>query len=349
MAAEWPALVAGARIVAYRRTRPGAAAARRRIVNSMTTTSVVASQVADPAHGVQAARRQLTLYFTLLVIGSSALEWTIIRTGEPIQRHIGLAITLMWVPALASFVARLVFREGIADVSFHLRGRATWRAIGVAVAFPIVVGTVAYGSAWASGLVGFSPAVPRIRMLGQLLAPQDPLGRFLIYLGLAATLGTVIGVTSAAGEEIGWRGYMLARLLRAGVPSPVFVSGLIWALWHVPLIVTGVYAAGPHPLVSAALFVVMVVSLGLAIGALRLATGSVWPAIAMHAAWNAIIQGPFDRASTGPGATVWVGESGILVALVTVVCGIVVYRWWGNGRFTGVPGTRDPELALQLP
>ena len=34
------------------------------------------------------------------------------------------------------------------------------------------------------------------------------------------------------GEEIGWRGYMLTRLIAAGVPNAVLVSGVIWGLWH---------------------------------------------------------------------------------------------------------------------
>ena len=63
---------------------------------------------------------------------------------------------------------------------------------------------------------------------------------------------------SAAGEEIGWRGYMLTRLIDAGVPAPVIVSGLIWGLWHVPLIVAGIiYGAHPSP----ALAVVLAVTL----------------------------------------------------------------------------------------
>jgi membrane protease YdiL (CAAX protease family) len=71
----------------------------------------------------------------------------------------------------------------------------------------------------------------------------------------------------------------------------------------------------------------VVLGLGIAIGVVRLRTGSVWPAVAMHAAWNAIIQGPFDRSSVGPGATVWVGESGILVAVASLLAGLAVYYW----------------------
>ncbi len=59
---------------------------------------------------------------------------------------------------------------------------------------------------------------------------------------------------------------------------------------------------------------------------LRLETGSVWPAIVLHASWNSLIQVVFDPASTGPGAALWVGESGILVTLIMVIATFIVTR-----------------------
>jgi CAAX protease family protein len=83
---------------------------------------------------------------------------------------------------------------------------------------------------------------------------------------------------------------MLTRLIDSGVPLPIFASGVIWGLWHVPLILGGVYLAGPPPLLSALLWMVVATSFSFVFARLRLETGSVWPAIALHAAWNSIIQ-----------------------------------------------------------
>ena len=83
------------------------------------------------------------------------------------------------------------------------------------------------------------------------------------------------------------------------MPRPVLVSGLIWGLWHVPLILGGVYLAGPPPLLAAALFMVTATAFSFVFTRLRLETSSVWPAVALHAAWNAVIQATFDPASTG--------------------------------------------------
>ena len=158
----------------------------------------------------------------------------------------------------------------------------------------------------------------------------------------AATVVTISALT-AAGEEIGWRGYILTRLIDAGVPRPILASGLIWALWHVPLILGGAYLAGPPPALSAVLFMVMATAFSFVFARLRLETGSVWPAIALHSAWNAIIQAAFDSASTRAGADRWVGEAGILVALTMIVAAIIFSG--GRWMIRRVPEAQQVEVA----
>jgi membrane protease YdiL (CAAX protease family) len=59
---------------------------------------------------------------------------------------------------------------------------------------------------------------------------------------------------------------------------------------------------------------------------LWLATGSVWPAVLLHGAWNSVIQGPFDGATAGAERLRWTVESGILVVLTLLLATIIVAR-----------------------
>jgi CAAX protease family protein len=268
------------------------------------------------------ARRGLAIYFAFLVPLSAAFETLMILDS------LSWFWALMWTPAAASVVARLILREGFADVSFRIGGCRGWKAVMLALSFPIIFGLISYGIAWVTGLVHFSPQpIPMAaRFVG---ANSSPVLVFLVNLAVAATVVTILSVRTAAGEEIGWRGYMLTRLIDAGVPKPVLASGIIWGVWHVPLILGGVYLAGAPPTLSALLWMVTATSFGFVFARLRLETGSVWPAIALHASWNSIIQVAFDPASTGAAAAVWVGESGILVALAMIVAAVV----FGRGRW----------------
>jgi uncharacterized protein len=218
----------------------------------------------------------------------------------------------MWTPGIASIVARLVFREGFRDVSLRIGGAAGWRMLGLAWALPVLVGGLAYGLAWGTGLAVFEVPILAEAGLHMLARPL----RFAVLLALSATLVSLLSLLSAVGEEIGWRGYLLTRLIEAEVPRPVLVSSLVWALWHLPLVLAGQYAAGSSRALSAAGFLLTVVGVGFVIAWMRLTTGSVWPAVVLHAVWNAVIQGAFDTSTKG--TSIWVGEAGFLVAAASL-------------------------------
>ena len=266
------------------------------------------------------ARHGLVVYFVVLIAGTVVFESRILQTGQSIERVPGLILALMYVPAVASFVARLVLREGFADISLRSGGREGSKAVFLAWIYPAIVGFVAYGVAWVAGFAEFQPPLPTRSHLYMDSGVMNLLASFLV----TATLGTAISSLMAFGEEIGWRGYMLTRLITAGVPKPVFASGLIWAVWHVPLILTGQYAAGSRPWLSALLFIVGVVALAYLLAFLRLNSGSVWPAVIAHGAWNSMIQGTFDRATTG--TPLAVGESGWMTMIVSIIVVLFITR-----------------------
>ncbi len=287
------------------------------------------------------ARKGLLVFFALVALGSGVFQGLLLRSGKPIGESPWLVYGLMWTPGIASVVARLVFREGFRDVSFRLGGAAGWKAIGLAWVLPAAVGFLAYGISWATGLARFE--IPALAEAG--LSGFAPPVRFAILFGLSMTLVSLLSLFSAAGEEIGWRGYLLTRLVEAEVPRPVLLSSLVWAVWHLPLVLSGQYATGPSRTLSAVVFVLTVAGIGVVIGWMRLSTGSVWPAVVLHAVWNAVIQGTFDASTKG--TSVWVGEAGILVAALALAAAwLLVRRPYTARRVPGEePFTTIPGLA----
>jgi uncharacterized protein len=285
------------------------------------------------------ARRGLAIYLVIVAVLSGAIQARLLATGEPITKHPLLVVALMWVPTLAAIVARVALREGVRDVSFRFGGRTGAKMLIVAWLYPAAVGVVAYGAAWSTGLERFAPPE------SGAFAAHAPLVRLALSVAIMATVGTVMSAITAAGEELGWRGYMLTRLIDAGVPRPILVSGLIWGAWHVPLILSGQYAAGRYPWLSALLFVPGVVSAGYVAARVRLASGSVWPAVVFHSAWNALIQGSFDAFTVGGdaarGTTLWTGEGGILVVLVNAAFALALVA----RPFEAKRSPREPPFA----
>ena len=260
------------------------------------------------------------LTFGLLLLPLSLLGyWFLDATRASLPLNLP-TLPLMLAPAVASVSTRLIRHEGFADVSFRTGGRRSPGALALGLALPLFVGALAYGTAYQSGLARLAPPV-----LPVFPSSAGPLAQLAALLLLAGTLGTLALLPGAAGEEIGWRGYLLPRLVAAGVPQPILLTGLVWGLWHlVPLFASG-YAAGPWSVLSAGTLLISAVSLGFVLAWLRLDSGSIWPAAVAHAAWNAVINGGFDLATEGAGAQLWLGEAGVLVtsalALVTLAVG----------------------------
>ena len=69
---------------------------------------------------------------------------------------------------------------------------------------------------------------------------------YLIQNGLlAVTLAPLANMIPAVGEEAGWRGYMMPRLKeRLGLLNGRLLGGVIWGVWHWPLMLLVGYEYG---------------------------------------------------------------------------------------------------------
>ena len=101
--------------------------------------------------------------------------------------------------------------------------------------------------------------------------------------GLTAVVPIVL---ISVGEEFGWRGFALRRLLPAMSPLKAsIIVGCAWAAWHIPasLIGTGVPLNTPFPL-----FAMWVVCASVLMTAVFQASGnSAWSGVIMHTSANA--------------------------------------------------------------
>ncbi|GAA2820995.1 hypothetical protein GCM10020220_006760 [Nonomuraea rubra] len=87
------------------------------------------------------------------------------------------------------------------------------------------------------------------------------------------TLGTVVTMIPAFGEEWGWRGWLVPWLsAEAGVSRGLLISGLIWGLWHAPLTLLG-YNYPNLGAWAALVFVGFCVTFGLVLGLAAVAHG----------------------------------------------------------------------------
>jgi membrane protease YdiL (CAAX protease family) len=100
------------------------------------------------------------------------------------------------------------------------------------------------------------------------------------------------------GEEWGWRGFLLPKLLPLGQWQALIWSGTLWGLWHAPVVLLG-YDYPFHPKLGLLFMTVFCVIYGILLGWLRLATASIWPAVFAHGATNAVGEFTYVVAASG--------------------------------------------------
>ena len=218
---------------------------------------------------------------------------------------------LMWCPAAGALITRLLFQHDVRGEGWRL-GHPRYALL--AYALPLAYAVVAYAAVWLLGLGGVDPS------------------RFHTNVAYFVVVGSVLSLTSALGEELGWRGFLVPKLAEGwSFTTTALVSGAIWAVWHMPLIIFAGYNGGTTVLYSIVCFVVMVLGISVPLAWIRLRSGSVWPAALFHASHNLYIQGYFDRVTVDTGITKYLtGEFGAALAVTAAITGFIFWRRRGR-------------------
>ena len=188
--------------------------------------------------------KKLTLKRLLIFLGISFAPFYIIVPamwsyfGEPIfvsenpdavVANYVVGVFGMMIPSIAHLITRLVTKEGFKNTYLGLNTKGKMGYFTASVIVPLAYSALTVFLIWAIFMNDIS--------LGDTFnnVNLQSVGLFLIQLSYS-----VICFFPAFGEEWGWRGYMMPKLMEL-MPKPVavIVGGIIWGLWHAPLTVAG--------------------------------------------------------------------------------------------------------------
>ncbi|MES2496452.1 MAG: type II CAAX endopeptidase family protein [Pseudomonadota bacterium] len=273
----------------------------------------------------QSARGAGVATFLALTVAISSIFYApIILTGN-VAGAGGLYVAgLMWSPGIAAILTTILRRDDFAAFGW---GWGDWRWNLRAYLIPSGYAAAAYLGVWLTGLGTFAPP-ESVAAIGGKLGWSGLPAAFVVagYVALAATAGMVHGTAFALGEEIGWRGFLAPRLMRRfGFVAGTIVTALIWAAWHVPILLFADYNGGTPWWYSLSCFTLLVLGSSFTLSWIRLRSNSVWPCAILHASHNLFIQTIFNPL-TGPSGAVTpyaIGEFGF--ALVVTLGGVAIW------------------------
>jgi membrane protease YdiL (CAAX protease family) len=243
---------------------------------------------------------------------SSVFMYAVIASGEITALT---AFGGMWSPLVGVFVTRLVFPDGRRRGSLAGLG---WGWGGTrfqlwSVAIPIIYVGATYVAVWLAGVGSIVDA---------------PASGIWIFILKYTAKGLLLGSVFAFGEEVGWQGFMVPLLSRVtGFTGTAVARGLVWSVWHFPLILGGVYGATDTPAWYRLIcFTITMTGVSFAFTWIRLRSGSLWTGVFMHASHNAFIQTIYPGITEDGGRMSWyVDEFGAWTALAAV--GVAVFFW----------------------
>ncbi len=258
-----------------------------------------------------------------------------------------LTVVYMGAPAVAHLLTRLVTREGWQDLYLRPKLRRGWPYWIICWFVPPLL--IFLGAAMFFVLFPqyYDPTLGNVRKMlqaatgGQSLPQVDPWTVVISETLVAVLIAPLINAIPILGEEFGWRAYLQPKLMPLGGRKAMLLTGVIWGVWHWPVIAMGFnygFSYPGAPWLGPIAMVWFTIVFGTLIGWATLRAGSVWPAVIGHGALNGMagivtffVQGQPDTL-LGPSVVGVIGSIGFAaVALILFL----------------VPGALDPVNARQ--
>jgi len=263
---------------------------------------------------MKAESRQRTIRnLVLFAVLANGLGWLgKLLGGSPAEPGVGF---LLWgaAPLLACVLLRLFAGDGWSDLGIRPRFgvNVPWYVLSV-LAYPVMmlsVVVVGVALGWAT-LSGFS------------------VGAFVASIGMALVPYLLFAIL----EEFGWRGYLVPRLGTLGLNFMLahVIVGVIWASWHLPFITEISHHTSESLAVFIPRFYLGCIAGAIMYGEVRAITGSVWPAVLMHWAGNAVanpLMSGFANLIPGREPLSSPGIDGLLILVASAAIGLALHRW----------------------
>ena len=146
------------------------------------------------------------------------------------------------------------------------------------------------------------------------------------------TYAPFINMLLAVGEEAGWRGFLYPQLkAKFGKRQGWLIGGVIWGMWHWPLIWLIGYEYGTDyagfPIVGMLIFCIFTTAVGVLCDWLYEKTNCIWIPSIFHGAINAAGTVPVVICIANTGSVILLGPApiGVLAGLPFIICSMILF------------------------
>jgi membrane protease YdiL (CAAX protease family) len=226
-------------------------------------------------------------FFVIYALGAASM---LVVPGDLYPTIVSSLLLLLSIGGLVVVVVLRLISGNDEFARAGLSGGKVWQYVVYGLALVLIYGLMTALNA----IFGLGQAVDIMDFLQQAAGDQAatlsevPSWAWLLIVGAQSLLlGPILGLLVAFGEEYGWRGYLQGELIKMGKIPGILLVGIIWGLWHAPIIAMGHNFPG-YPSLGIVVMTLYTIGLGFFLGYAVLKTGSVWLAAWLHALNNGV-------------------------------------------------------------
>lgn len=221
----------------------------------MDVTSLNANTQKQEPEDRKQNNKRILIFLALTFAVTYGIEFFVVMpmSGSPDAQQAAAAQSAMsailFTPAICALLTRLLSKEeligGNMMLTLNMKGNLKYYGLAwFGTAFMIILGTVLYF------LIFPKQFDPEMGYFKTLILAQVEAGTNITNEQLKQAVGMQIlsgilfspfvNIINCFGEEWGWRGYLLPKLLKSFKIIPtLLISGAVWGLWYAPLIAMG--------------------------------------------------------------------------------------------------------------
>lgn len=219
--------------------------------------------------------------------------------GQPAFYQILLALS-MYSPLIGTVVAKKGIKGEKSGIAWGFHWKRNWKSFLVAWFLPAVLtilGALLYfvimPEKFDLGCGSLADLYGSMNLLDADGTLQGvPLAAVAAVQGISAiTYAPLVNTFAAVGEEAGWRGYMTPVMTEwMGRTPALILSGVIWGIWHSPVIILAGYEYGTGyfgaPVLGVLLMCLFTTGVGIILSFFYEKTDSIWVPALIHGALN---------------------------------------------------------------
>jgi len=276
-------------------------------------------------HTPTQSRKAITIFLLITFALSSIFYFLIIHTGKISGGNGRYATGLMWCPGISAIITSVILKRKVSLLGWQW-GETRFQVWSYLI--PLLYALLAYLIIWLAGFGKFynGEFVEKFSLAFGFDKLNDELA-IILYCILMGIYGLPASMASALGEEIGWRGFLVPELYKSlSYTKTSIITGIIWAVWHYPILIFADYNTGTPAWYGLSCFTVMVISISFVFTWFRIRSGSLWTAVLLHASHNLIIQAILTPLTKDTGNTkFFIDEFGAVLPLVCVC--LAIFFW----------------------